>query len=30
MSRAKWAEQRRIDREEVDRAQIQRPCKDTC
>ena len=30
MSRSKWAEQQRLDREEVSRAQIQRPCKDTC
>ena len=28
MSRSKWAERRRLDREEIDKAQIQRPCKD--
>ena len=30
MSRAQWAEQKRLTRQAIDQAQIQRPCKDTC
>ena len=30
MTRAQWAEQKRLTREEIDRVQTQRPCKDTC
>ena len=30
MSRAQWAEQKRLSREEIDRVQTQRGCKDTC
>lgn len=30
MSRAQWAEQKRLTRQTIDQAQIQRPCKDTC
>jgi len=30
MTRAQWAEQKRVSRQEVDQIQTQRPCKDTC
>jgi hypothetical protein len=30
MSRAQWAEQKRLTREEIEKVQVQRPCKDTC
>lgn len=30
MSRAQWAEQKRLTRQEIERVQTQRPCKDVC
>jgi hypothetical protein len=30
MTRAQWAERKRLDREEIERAQTQRGCRDTC
>jgi hypothetical protein len=30
MTRAQWKEQKRLTREEIDKVQTQRPCKDTC
>jgi hypothetical protein len=30
MTRAQWAEQKRLTREMIDQLQIQRPCKDVC
>lgn len=30
MTRAQWAEQKRLNRQEIERVQVQRPCKDIC
>ena len=30
MTRAQWAESKRLDRQEIEKVQIQRPCKDIC
>jgi hypothetical protein len=30
MSRAQWAEQKRLSRQEIEELQVQRPCKDNC
>lgn len=30
MTRAQWAESKRLDRQEIEKMQTQRPCKDTC
>lgn len=30
MTRAQWAEQKRLNRQEIERVQVQRPCKDVC
>lgn len=30
MTRAQWAEQKRLNRQEIERVQTQRPCKDIC